>query len=177
MKRPATATVGAVLSIIGTLFFTTILLIGMSLPSEEPTTDENGAVLLMTFVYASFNSFLGLAGAFYIFRRRYTLGGVMALVCGIAITITTLEVLEFLPVAILPAIGGILALISKEKIAPGVLGVAKLYGRIKISDLAIKIGKTEADVELAVIKLKSSGEPIHFDRETREVVHISSEEE
>jgi hypothetical protein len=37
--------------------------------------------------------------------------------------------------------------------------------------------RTEADIELAVIDFKSSGEPIQFDRETREVIYTTPKEE
>ncbi len=53
----------------------------------------------------------------------------------------------------------------------------KLHGRMKISELASRYKTTEADVELAVVKLKSKGEPIQFDRETREVIYAPSKEE
>lgn len=65
----------------------------------------------------------------------------------------------------------LLGLISREKVEEGVLVIARLYGRLKISDLAAKLAITEADVELAVIKLQSRGKPIRFEASTREVVY------
>jgi len=77
-------------------------------------------------------------------------------------------------------IGLIAGLILKPKMveAPSrLLDAMKLHERMKISELATRFKTTEADIELAIIKLKSSGEPIEFDRETREVIYTSSKEE
>jgi hypothetical protein len=77
-------------------------------------------------------------------------------------------------------IGLIAGLILKPKmveVPSRLLDAIKLYGRMKISEMAAQFKTTEADVELAVIKLKSNGEPIKFDRETREVVYAPSKEE
>ena len=46
-------------------------------------------------------------------------------------------------------------------------------GRLKVSDLAAQLEKPEADVELALIKLRSSGATIEFEPETREVVYYA----
>jgi len=173
VKRPLTATVGAVLSIIGVLLYLTFLLIGLSVLSEEPLTGAESASFLFELIYTFFYCILGLVGAFYILRRKYAYGGVAALICGILLTITMVGYLEGFAITVLPIIGGILSLVSKEKTSLGVLGVAKLYGRLKIADLAAKLGKTEADVELAVIELQSKGEPIKFEAETREVIYTA----
>ncbi len=77
-------------------------------------------------------------------------------------------------------IGLIAGLILKPKMveAPSrLLDVMKLHERMKISELATRFKTTEADVELAVINLKSSGKPIEFDRETREVIYTPVKEE
>lgn len=77
-------------------------------------------------------------------------------------------------------IGLIAGLLLKPKMveAPSrLLDTLKLHERMKISELATRFKTTEADIELAVIKLKSTGEPIQFDRETREVIYTSSKEE
>lgn len=74
----------------------------------------------------------------------------------------------------------IIGVVLKPKIVEvpsRLLDAMKLYGRMKISELAARFKTTEADVELAVIKLKSKGKPIRFDRETREVIYTSSKEE
>ncbi|MFX0117441.1 MAG: hypothetical protein ACFFB3_23035 [Candidatus Hodarchaeota archaeon] len=71
-------------------------------------------------------------------------------------------------------IGLIAGLVLKPKmveVPSRLLDTVKLHGRMKISELATRYKTTEADVELAVIKLKSQGEPIQFDRETREVIY------
>jgi len=77
-------------------------------------------------------------------------------------------------------IGLIAGLILKPKMveAPSrLLDTMKLHGSMKISELATRFKTTEADVELAVVGLKSKGEPIEFDRETREVIYTLSKEE
>ena len=77
-------------------------------------------------------------------------------------------------------IGLIAGLILKPKMveAPSrLLDVMKLHGRMKISELATRFKTTETDIELAVVRLKSKGEPIQFDRETREVIYTPSKEE
>lgn len=71
----------------------------------------------------------------------------------------------------------IVGLILRAKIVEvplKLLDAMKLHRRKKVSELATQFKTTEADIELAVIKLKSRGEPIHFDRETREVIYTSS---
>jgi len=75
-------------------------------------------------------------------------------------------------------IGTIAGSILKPKVVEipsELLDVMKLYRRMKISDLATRFKTTEADVELTVIKLRSEGEPIQFDRETREVIYEKEE--
>ena len=75
-------------------------------------------------------------------------------------------------------IGLIVGLILKPKMveAPSrLLDAMKLHGRMKISELATRLKTTEADIELAVVKLKSKGEPLQFDRETREVIYEKEE--
>lgn len=77
-------------------------------------------------------------------------------------------------------IGLIAGLILKPKMVETpskLLDTMKLHGRMKISELATRYKTTEADIELAVVKLKSKGEPIQFDRETREVIYAPSKEE
>lgn len=74
-------------------------------------------------------------------------------------------------VSIWGIIGGALGLVSKEKIRETVLDVARRYGRVNIREVATETGKTEADVELAIIELKSKGQPIRFDAGTREVIY------
>jgi len=174
VKRPLSATVGVVLSIIGGVLYLSLLSLGIA--SEGVAAGE-----IFSIAYGFLWCILILVGGFFIFRRRYKFGGALALVFGICLFVDLLGALEYFfflfPIVILPIIGGILGLVSKEKTALGVLGVAKLYGRLEIADLAAKLGKTEADVELAVIELQSKGEPIRFEAETREVIYIASETE
>ena len=163
------------LSIIGGVLYLSLLSLGIA--SEGVAAGE-----IFSIAYGFLECILVLVGGFFLyFRRRYKFGGALALVFGIRLFVDLLGALEYFfflfPIVILPIIGGILGLVSKEKTALGVLGVAKLYGRLEIADLAAKLGKTEADVELAVIELQSKGEPIRFEAETREVIYIASETE
>lgn len=86
--------------------------------------------------------------------------------------------------AFILSVGGLATLIGglvlkpKMKEAPSrLLDAMKFYGRIKISELATRFKISEADIELALIELKSRGEPIKLDRETREVIYTPSKEE
>jgi hypothetical protein len=51
------------------------------------------------------------------------------------------------------------------------LGVVRDRRRVRISDLAAELKCSEADVELAIINLRSKGAAITFEAETREVVY------
>ncbi|MCW4052687.1 MAG: hypothetical protein NWE78_05730, partial [Candidatus Bathyarchaeota archaeon] len=57
------------------------------------------------------------------------------------------------------------------------LDVMKLHRRMKINELATRLKTTEADIELAVLRLQSNGERIQFDREKREVILETEGEE
>jgi hypothetical protein len=52
-----------------------------------------------------------------------------------------------------------------------ILAILMHSRRLKISDLAAQAKKPEVDVEMALIKLRSSGARIDLDPETREVVY------
>ncbi|MCK4424694.1 hypothetical protein KAU93_03335 [Candidatus Bathyarchaeota archaeon] len=160
--RPKTATIGVVLSIIGGGLY--ILLVSLVLVVVELSKAELHGV-----TYSFWWGALIIIGGILMFRRKYKLGGAVSLVFGIVTMFT--EGPEFWYLFVLPIIGGILGLISREKVEEGVLAIARLYGRLKSNDLAAKLAITEADVELAVIKLQSRGKPIRFEASTREVVY------
>ena len=162
--RPKTAIVGGILA----LFSAVSVIIMLSLDLFFLSADEfwatyGGNVEIAAYAYI-FCGFI-LAGGILILRRRYKLGGAFALVFSIFL------VVDGWLIAIPGIVGGILALISKEKTPERVLDIAKLHGRIGIQDLATRTGKTEADVELAIIGLQSEGQPIRFDAEKREVIY------
>lgn len=85
--------------------------------------------------------------------------------------------LIFVPIGLVGIIGGLRAKPKVEQVASKLLDVMKLYERMKISELATRFKTSEADIESALIKLKSRGEPIQFDVETREVIYTPSKEE
>lgn len=160
--RPKTATIGVVLSIIGGGLY--ILLVSLLLAVIELSKAELHAV-----IYSFLRGALITIGGILMFRGKYKLGGAVSLVVGIVSMFT--EGPEFWHLFVLPIIGGILGIISREKVEEGVLAIARLYGRLKISDLAAKLVITEADVELAIIKLQSKGKPSQFEASTREVIY------
>lgn len=168
VKRPLSATLGAVFSIIGGVLYLSLLSLATALESVPAD-----AIIGTLFIF--FFGFLILVGAFLILRRSYREGGTLVLFSGFFLFFFELAELRiFFPIFIILLIGGILGLVSKEKIALRVLDVIRLYGRLKIDDLASKIGKTEADVELAIMELQAKGEPIKFEAETREVIYMDS---
>lgn len=166
--RPMTATAGGLLAIVSAVVIISATALGLMMMRAEGY--ELSAAEIEEFVYHYIWLGCMLAGGILILRRRYILGGALALGFGIPLTITLgLEGLWFIPVW--GIVGGILSFRSREKIPKRVLEIARLYGRIGLKDLAAATGKTEADVELSIIKLQSEGQPIRFDAERREVTY------
>jgi len=163
--RPKTAIAGAVLALACAVATILILSLSLAIMGQEMTYWVAGADAEAVAYWYIYCGFL-LAGGILILRRRYRLGGIFVLIFGILLTVS----FDWL-VGIWGIIGGILALVSKEKAPARVLEVARLHGRIGIKDLAATIGKTEADVELSIINLQSKGQPIRFDAERREVIY------
>src|SRR5207244_10777252 len=50
-----------------------------------------------------------------------------------------------------------------------VLEMIKMHRRIRISELALKFSTSETDIELALLKIRRTNEPIFFDGSTRYV--------
>ena len=162
--RPKTAIVGSILA----LFCAISVIVALSLALFFLGAEDlwllygvDAEVAAYDYIFCGFV----LAGGILILRRRYRVGGVFALVFSIFLTV------DGWLFAIPGIIGGVLALVSKEKMPERVLDIAKLHGRIGIQDLATRTGKTEADVELTIIGLQSEGQPIRFDAERREVIY------
>ena len=80
-------------------------------------------------------------------------------------------------VGVISTIAGLVLKPRVAEIPRELLDTMKLHKHMKISDLATRFKTTEADVELAAIKLRSRGEPIQFDKETRELIYIPLKEE
>ena len=79
-------------------------------------------------------------------------------------------------IGFLSLIAGLILRPRIAEVPSRLLDAMKLYGRMEISELATRFKTTEADIELAVINLNSNGEPIQFDRETREVTYTTPKE-
>lgn len=156
------ATAGGLLAIVSAVSCTVLLSVGLTLTQEgyelSPTEFEG-------VIYAYIWCAAVVAGGVLTLRRRYILGGALALGFSIAIAISVWYV------GMWGVIGGVLSLVSKEKTPERVLEIARLYGCVGIGEVAAKTGKTEADVELAVIKLQAKGHSIRFDRARREVIY------
>lgn len=165
LGRPKIAIAGGVLAIICALLVALLLSLGLIIMSEEgyefSATDIED--VLYTFIWCG----LVFAGGILIFLRRYKIGGAIALGFSILLIIFALDIWY---IGMWGVIGGALCLISKEKTPERVLEVARRYGRVGIREVATETGKTEADVELAIINLQSKGKPIRFDATTREVI-------
>lgn len=152
VARPWTATIGGVLSIISGLWLAFIL---------DPSDFELYIISWLPIIF----------GGALILRRDYKVGGALVL----AFSILTFFAYEHSIIGRgtigMSIMGGVLGLISNERVEERVLGMAKLFWRMKISDVAAKLAITEADVELTVINLQSKGEVVKFDVETREVIY------
>jgi len=132
-----------------------------------------------------FIGILWILGGYLIYQVRHlTAGTVMALVVGLVLTIlfTAVEIdVGIVFDGIIPIIAGILGFVARgksrrtQKMPTDLLGIVKLHERIKISELATRFKTTELEIELSVIKLQERGEPIGFDRETREVIYKKQE--
>jgi hypothetical protein len=161
--RAKTATAGGVLAVACALLSVLFLSLGLTILSEEGYRFSASDIqdVVYTYIWCA----LILLGGILMLTRRYIPGGVLALICGILVAIGVWYL------GIWGVIGGALGLVSKEKTPERVLEVAKLYGHVRIADLATKVGKTEADVELAIIKMQAKGQPIRFDATQREVIY------
>lgn len=166
VRRPRIAIVGGVLAIVCVLLVALLLTLGITILSQEgyEFTGSDIEDVLYAYVWCC----LVLAGGILIFLRRYILGGALALGFSILLIIFAIDIWY---ISMWGVIGGALGLISKEKTPERVLEVARRYGRVGIREVATETGKTEADVELAIIDLQSKGKPVRFDATTREVIY------
>lgn len=105
-------------------------------------------------------------GGILIWRRRYRSGGILALVFSIFL-VTSAGIWY---VAIWGIAGGILGIIAREKVPERVLELVRQRKQVNIKELAAETGKTELDVEQAIVKLQSKGQPIRLDMKSREVI-------
>lgn len=92
----------------------------------------------------------------------FLIGGII--VIGIICSAATLHVIQ-----------GKRIKVQQQKIEREMLDVLKLHKSIKIEDLAKRLETKEADIELAVVRLRKNGVTINFNRETREVIYEKQE--
>ncbi len=106
-------------------------------------------------------------GGVLILRRRYRPGGILALVFS-TFLFTSAGIWY---VAVWGIAGGILSIIAREKVPERVLELLQQRRQVNIKEAATETGKTELDVEQAIVKLQSKGQPITFDMKSREVIY------
>ena len=173
VRRPKIAIAGAALaivcSILGVLWLSwglkTILGTGYELSQRQiERAIFFGGTFVVIFIVCCV---IVLVGGILILRRKYRVGGAVALIFSIFLFTSSGTWL----VAMWGIIGGILSIISREKIPERVLELAKLHRQVSIKEVATETGKTELDVEQAIVKLRSKGQPIRFDLKTREVIY------
>lgn len=167
--RPKIAIAGGVLAIVGALLGMLWLSWGLiTTVSEGYEFSERqifyGSVFLAIVLVSCVIVF---AGGILILRRRYRLGGVLALIFSILLVTSA----GIWLVAMWGIVGGILSIIAREKVPERVLEVARRQGRVSIKEVATETGKTELDVEVAIVELRSKGQPIRFEMKTREVIY------
>ena len=166
VKRPKIAIVAGVLAIVCVLLVVLLLSVGLAIMSEEGY--EFSAIDIEDLIYTYIWCGIIFAGGVMMLLRRYKIGGAIALGFSILLIIFALDIWF---IGMLGIIGGVLGLVSKEKIPQRILDVARRYGRVGIREVATETRKTEADVELAIIDLQSKGKPIRFEASTREVIY------
>ena len=164
VKRPKISTAAGVLALVCALLIALLLTLATTI--EIGGGDSLSESAFEDLFYAYVWCGLIFAGGIMVFLRRYRFGGAIVLFFSITLLAYTIAIWY---AVVLGVIGGVLGVISKEKISQGILEVVARYGRINIREVAAETGKTEADVELAIIELKSQGQPIRFDAEKREV--------
>ena len=173
VRRPKIAIAGAALaivcSILGVLWLSwglkTILGTGYELSGRQmERAIFYGSTFVVIFVTCCIMVF---AGGILILRRKYRVGGAVALTFSIFLVTSAGNWL----VAMWGILGGILSIIAREKIPERVLEVAKQHRQVSIKEVATETGKTELDVEKAIVELRSKGKPIRFDLKTRDVIY------
>lgn len=159
VRRPLGAFVAGIiiLSIAGltTAFFAVSFAIYFS-EGEKLVGDELEGV-----IYLFVSLITIMIGAIAILMRKYKTGGTLCIIFGL------LFAFGFWYVGVPIAILGLIALRGVDKIEHAILAKFQEIDSIPISELAQSLKKTEADIEIGVLKLIDTGENIVFDPETR----------
>jgi hypothetical protein len=171
---PIGAKVGATLAAIGGL-----IVVAWALWVILPYGDAGVSLLasdafLLAFLFASGVMFIVVAVV--ALMRRYLAAGVLDIIVAANAIFFVYDVLELLLAVVMAIAGAILILFARERAQPSVLNVMRLYRRMPLAELAGKLSTTEATVELAVLELRSQGQPIDFVPETREVVYTGMDQ-
>jgi len=173
VRRPKIAIAGAALAIVcavlGVVWLSSALRMTI-LGIEAGYEISNMQIAIGSWLFLVIGAYCVIifTGGILILRRRYGLGGVLVLVPSILLVTSAMHLWY---VGIWGIAGGILSLVSKEETPKRVLEIARQQGQISIKEVANLTGKTELDVEVAITKLKSKGQPIRFDMKTRRVIH------
>jgi len=171
---PIGAKVGATLAAIGGL-----IVVAWALWVILPYGDAGVSLLasdafLLAFLFASGVMFIVVAVV--ALMRRYLAAGVLDIIVAANAIFFVYDVLELLLAVVMAIAGAILILFARERAQPSVLNVMRLYRRMPLAELAGKLSTTEATLELAVLELRSQGQPIDFVPETREVVYTGMDQ-
>ncbi len=171
--RPKIAIAGAALAMVCAVLGVVWLSIALRraiLGIEAGYEISNMEIVLGSWLLVVMSAFCVIifTGGILILRRRYGLGGVLVLIFS---TLLVTSALHLWYVGVWGIAGGILSLISKEKVPERVLEITKQHGQVSIKEVAALTGKTEMDVEVAIVKLRSKGQPIRYDMKTRQVLY------
>lgn len=159
VNRPKGALISGIVIIFIALITTGIFIlgfIGLSLEGEKIAGDEVEGI-----IYLCLAIIMILSGGIAILARKYKTGGMLCLVFGILLAF------GFWYFGIPVAVCGLISLRSSDKLEDALLAKLQETNSIALSELALTLKKTEADVEFAAMKLNRAGKNIAFDPETR----------
>lgn len=160
VRRPLGAVVAGVVSLLAGLAAAGVLGLaavswhaeGVALSGE----DMEGLVYLVVSTVAI------IGGGLAILLRRYKAGGLVVLAFAIMLSF------GFWYFGIPAAIAGIVALRAEEKLEDSVVSILRTAGALSLSDIAGRLKKSEADVEIAIRRLQKGGVNIAFDEAKRQ---------
>ena len=173
VKRPKITIAGAVLGMICAVagaVVSSLFLTGIMRGFGRGYLIFNMQTAIGTWIFLVMGIFcvITFIGAILILKRRYGLGGILVLIPRILLITSAARLWQ---IGLVGIAGGILTLISREKIPEKVLEISRQKKQVSIKEVAALTGKTELDVEVAIARLKSKGQPIRFEMKTREVIY------
>lgn len=126
--------------------------------SDSASTDSE---IVEGIIFIVFTAFALFASSILIFMRQYLPAGMLTLTSGILISF------GFWYVGIPTGIVGILILRSREKLEDAIFNLISESTSMHIKEMAEKLKRTEADIEIAINTLNDSGKSVNFNLETR----------